>query len=111
MAGLTQVQLAQLAGVHVNGIKRLERMDARLGGMTVERIGEGGTRHTCRCLPHALCPHRRLIVPLGRLIAVFNGQSLSQAHNFYGAKTGVTVCEKNFYRISTRAAESCQQYA
>ena len=28
MAGLTQVELAQLAGVHVNGIKRLERMDA-----------------------------------------------------------------------------------
>jgi hypothetical protein len=33
------VQLARLAGVHVNGIKRLERMDSRLGGMTVERIG------------------------------------------------------------------------
>jgi DNA-binding XRE family transcriptional regulator len=30
MAGLTQLQLAQLAGVHVNGIKRLERMDDRL---------------------------------------------------------------------------------
>jgi hypothetical protein len=29
MAGLT-MQLAQLAGVHVNGIKRLERMDDRL---------------------------------------------------------------------------------
>jgi hypothetical protein len=27
MSGLTQVQLARLAGVHVNGIKRLERMD------------------------------------------------------------------------------------
>ncbi len=27
MAGLTQVQLAELAGVHVNGIKRLERMN------------------------------------------------------------------------------------
>ena len=40
MAGLTQVQLAQLAGVHVNGIKRLERMDGRLDGMTAERIGE-----------------------------------------------------------------------
>lgn len=40
MAGLTQVQLAELAGVHVNGIKRLERMDDRLGGMTVQRIGE-----------------------------------------------------------------------
>jgi hypothetical protein len=40
MAGQTQVQLGQLAGVHVNGIKRLERMDDRLGGMTVERIGE-----------------------------------------------------------------------
>jgi hypothetical protein len=25
--GLTQVQLAELAGVHVNGIKRLERME------------------------------------------------------------------------------------
>jgi hypothetical protein len=24
--------------VHVNGIKRLERMDNRLGGMTVERV-------------------------------------------------------------------------
>jgi hypothetical protein len=32
--------LAQLAGVHVNGIKRLERMNGRLGGMTVERAGE-----------------------------------------------------------------------
>jgi transcriptional regulator with XRE-family HTH domain len=40
MAGLTQVQLAELAGVHVNGIKRLERMDSRLGGMTVQRIVE-----------------------------------------------------------------------
>jgi transcriptional regulator with XRE-family HTH domain len=40
MAGLTQVQLAQLAGVHVNGIKRLERMDGRLGGMTAERVAE-----------------------------------------------------------------------
>ena len=40
MAGLTQVELAQLAGVHVNGIKRLERMDSRLGGMSVDRIGE-----------------------------------------------------------------------
>jgi transcriptional regulator with XRE-family HTH domain len=40
MAGLTQVELAQLAGVYVNGIKRLERMEDRLGGMTVERIGE-----------------------------------------------------------------------
>ena len=39
MAGLTQVQLAELAGVHVNGIKRLERMDGRLGGMTAQRIG------------------------------------------------------------------------
>jgi transcriptional regulator with XRE-family HTH domain len=29
MAGLTQLQLAQLAGVHVNGIKRLERMEDR----------------------------------------------------------------------------------
>jgi transcriptional regulator with XRE-family HTH domain len=40
MAGLTQVQLAELAGVHVNGIKRLERMEDRLGGMTAQRIGE-----------------------------------------------------------------------
>ena len=40
MAGLTQVELAQLAGVHVNGIKRLERMEDRLGGMTVQRIGD-----------------------------------------------------------------------
>jgi DNA-binding XRE family transcriptional regulator len=40
MAGLIQVELAQLAGVHVNGIKRLERMDDRLGGMTAQRIGE-----------------------------------------------------------------------
>jgi hypothetical protein len=32
--------LAELAGVHVNGIKRLERMNDRLGGMTAERIGE-----------------------------------------------------------------------
>jgi transcriptional regulator with XRE-family HTH domain len=40
MAGLTQGQLAQLAGVHVNGIKRLERMQSGLGGMTVERISE-----------------------------------------------------------------------
>jgi len=40
MAGLTQVQLAQLAGVHVNGIKRFERMEARLGGVTVTRIGD-----------------------------------------------------------------------
>jgi transcriptional regulator with XRE-family HTH domain len=40
MAGLTQLQLAQLAGVHVNGIKRLERMDGRLGGMTAQRVAE-----------------------------------------------------------------------
>jgi transcriptional regulator with XRE-family HTH domain len=40
MAGLTQVQLAELAGVHVNGIKRLERMEDRLGGMTVQRIAD-----------------------------------------------------------------------
>jgi transcriptional regulator with XRE-family HTH domain len=33
-AGLTQLELAQLAGVHVNGIKGLERMNGRLGGMT-----------------------------------------------------------------------------
>jgi transcriptional regulator with XRE-family HTH domain len=40
VAGLTQLELAQLAGVPVNGIKRLERMDGRLGGMTVERVLE-----------------------------------------------------------------------
>jgi transcriptional regulator with XRE-family HTH domain len=40
MAGLTQVELARLAGVHVNGIKRLERMDDRLSGMTFKRISE-----------------------------------------------------------------------
>ncbi len=51
MAGLTQVQLAQLAGVHVNGIKRLERMDSRLGGMTVERIGDA--LKTCGILADA----------------------------------------------------------
>jgi transcriptional regulator with XRE-family HTH domain len=39
-AGLTQAQLAELASVHVNGIKRLERMDCRLGGMTAERVAE-----------------------------------------------------------------------
>jgi transcriptional regulator with XRE-family HTH domain len=40
IAGLTQVQLAQLAGVHVNGIKRLERMNSGLGGMTLDRVAE-----------------------------------------------------------------------
>jgi hypothetical protein len=34
------VQLAEFAGVHVKGIKRLERMARRLGGMTVERVLE-----------------------------------------------------------------------
>ena len=40
MAGLTQVQLTQLAGVHVNGIKRLERMNSGLGGTTAQLVAE-----------------------------------------------------------------------
>jgi transcriptional regulator with XRE-family HTH domain len=44
-AGLTQLELAQLAGVHVNGIKRLERMNTGLGGMTAERVAEA--LHRC----------------------------------------------------------------
>jgi transcriptional regulator with XRE-family HTH domain len=40
LAGLSQVEFAELAGVHVNRIKRLECMEDRLSGMTVARIGE-----------------------------------------------------------------------
>jgi hypothetical protein len=42
-------------------------------------------------------------MPLGRLITEFNGPSLSESHNFYGAKRGVTMCEKNISRSNTRA--------
>ena len=43
-AGLTQLELANLAGVHVNGIKRRERMNSGLAGMTANRVAEAPQR-------------------------------------------------------------------
>jgi hypothetical protein len=41
----------------VNGIKRLERMDDRLGGMTVQRIGEALQKRgiLADACPHPMC--------------------------------------------------------
>ena len=41
MAGLKQTELAQLAGIHVNAVKRLEGMDQIEGSVyATERIGK-----------------------------------------------------------------------
>ena len=49
MAGLKQIELADLAGLHVNSLKRLEAMDSICGGWAVNKIHDALLRQGIVC--------------------------------------------------------------
>jgi DNA-binding XRE family transcriptional regulator len=50
LAGLNQADLAKVAGVHVNSVRRLERSRERCGGWAGERIKEALALHGVQVL-------------------------------------------------------------